>query len=108
MARVVKDWYKVLGVEPSASKEEIKKAYRRLSRSLHPDVNSAEDAQEKFDEIKQAYDLLTNDEERAIYDEFVQKNAAPQAVFDFDFQNMDKKKKTVLRFALLFVNHMWH
>ena len=50
-----RDFYEVLGVSEGASKEEIKKAYRRLSKKYHPDINKDENAGEKFIEIKEAY-----------------------------------------------------
>ncbi len=53
-----RDYYEVLGVDRNASAEEIKKAYRRLARKYHPDVNKAPDAEEKFKEVKEAYEVL--------------------------------------------------
>jgi molecular chaperone DnaJ len=64
-----RDYYEVLGVPNGADAETIKKAYRRLAREHHPDVNKAPDAQEKFKEIKEAYDVLSSDEKRAHYDQ---------------------------------------
>jgi molecular chaperone DnaJ len=65
-----RDYYEVLGVSKNASKDEIKKAYRRLSKKYHPDINKAEDAAEKFKEIKEAYEVLSDDQKRAHYDQF--------------------------------------
>ncbi|MEJ1155571.1 MULTISPECIES: molecular chaperone DnaJ [Microbacterium] len=62
------DHYEVLGVSREASLDEIKKAYRRLARELHPDVNPGEDASERFKLVTHAYDVLSNDEQRARYD----------------------------------------
>ena len=62
------DHYEVLGVEHSATPEEIKKAYRRLARELHPDVNSSADAQEKFKLVTHAYDVLSDPQQRQQYD----------------------------------------
>jgi len=59
-----------LGVGRDASDEEIKKAYRKLARQYHPDVNKAPDAEQKFKEIKEAYDVLSDREKRATYDRF--------------------------------------
>jgi len=63
------DYYKVLGVDPSSSAEEIKRAYKKLARKYHPDVSKEADAQEKFQRVSDAYDNLKNDEKRAEYDQ---------------------------------------
>lgn len=62
------DHYEVLGVDRSASAEEIKKAYRRLARELHPDVNPSADAAERFKLVTHAYDVLSDPNERQQYD----------------------------------------
>jgi molecular chaperone DnaJ len=64
----VADHYEVLGVERDASPEDIKKAYRRLARQLHPDVNPGEDASERFKLVTHAYDVLSDPEQRRRYD----------------------------------------
>ncbi len=64
----IKDYYRILGVERNASKEEIKKAYRRLARLYHPDRNPDPSAEEKFKEINEAYHILSDDEKREEYD----------------------------------------
>ncbi|KAG5363358.1 DnaJ-like protein 1 [Yarrowia sp. B02] len=66
----MQDPYKALGVDSSASAKEIKKSYYQLAKKFHPDVNKEEDAQKKFQEIQQAYELLSNEEERKKYDTF--------------------------------------
>lgn len=65
-----RDYYEVLGVSKNASAEDIKKAYRKLAREYHPDVNKATDAEEKFIEVKEAYDVLSDDQKKAAYDQF--------------------------------------
>jgi molecular chaperone DnaJ len=65
-----RDYYEVLGVSKDASADEIKKAYRKLARQYHPDVNKAPDAEAKFKEIKEAYDVLSDDQKRATYDRY--------------------------------------
>lgn len=65
-----RDYYEVLGLQKNASKDEIKKAYRKLSKQYHPDINKAPDAAEKFKEIKEAYEVLSDDNKRAHYDQF--------------------------------------
>jgi len=65
-----RDYYDVLGVKRNASEEEIKKAYRRLARQYHPDVNKANDAEARFKEINEAYEVLSDREKRERYDRF--------------------------------------
>ncbi|WP_411953483.1 molecular chaperone DnaJ [Alkalibacillus sp. S2W] len=65
-----RDYYDVLGVSQDASKDEIKKAYRKLARQYHPDVSEEENADEKFKEAKEAYETLSDDQKRQQYDRF--------------------------------------
>ena len=64
-----KDYYSVLGIERDASKADIKHAYRRLARKYHPDVSKEPDAEEKFKEVGEAYEVLFDPEKRASYDQ---------------------------------------
>lgn len=64
-----KDYYKILGVTRKADAAEIKKAYRRLARKYHPDVNQEADAEDKFKEVQEAYEVLKDDEKRQAYDQ---------------------------------------
>ncbi len=66
-----KDYYKIIGVDRKAGQDEIKKAYRRLARKHHPDVNQGNKAsEEKFREINEAYEVLSDSEKRKKYDQF--------------------------------------
>jgi curved DNA-binding protein len=64
-----KDYYEIMGVQRGASAEEIKTAYRKLARKYHPDVSKEPDAEERFKELGEAYEVLRDPEKRAAYDE---------------------------------------
>ncbi len=68
--RLPRDYYEVLGVSRDAEDGEIKKAFRRLARELHPDVNSEPDAEERFKEAAEAYEVLSDSDRRATYDRY--------------------------------------
>lgn len=70
MATATRDFYEVLGVGRDASAEEIRKAYRKLARKHHPDVNKDDGAEERFKEISEAYDVLSDPDKRKQYDRF--------------------------------------
>src|ERR671916_194269 len=65
-----RDYYEVLGVSRDASETEVKKAFRRLARELHPDVNQEPDAEERFKEAAEAYEVLSDAERRQTYDAY--------------------------------------
>lgn len=71
-----RDYYEVLGVSKTASDDEIKSAYRKLAKQYHPDINKAPDAADKFKEVTEAYEILSDKNKRAQYDRF------GQAAFD--------------------------
>src|ERR1041384_4165493 len=106
------DFYKVLGVARDAKPEEIKKAYRRLARKYHPDVNPGDkSAEERFKLITEAHDVLSDPKKRSVYDRFGQysdnlADAAARGAYGaggnagggrggpFDFTGLDWGKKT--------------
>jgi molecular chaperone DnaJ len=68
---MARDFYQILGISKNATQEEIKKAYRKLARKWHPDINPGnKEAEQKFKDISVAYDVLGNGEKRKLYDEF--------------------------------------
>ena len=91
-----KDYYAVLGVPRSAKAEDIKKAYRKLARKHHPDVNPGDKAaEERFKDISEAFDVLSDDKKRSVYDRYgfysdqVQQDAGAGAGAGFDFGRFD-------------------
>jgi molecular chaperone DnaJ len=66
--QTVSDYYEILGVSRDASTEDIKRAYRKLARQLHPDINAGPEAEERFKEVGHAYEVLSNPEKRQLYD----------------------------------------
>lgn len=90
-----KDYYKVLGVARDASAEEIKKAFRKGARKYHPDINTGTDAEAKFKDVNEAYEVLKDPERRAAYDQLGhdaprgQAGYQPPPDWDSSFQSSD-------------------
>jgi molecular chaperone DnaJ len=82
-----RDYYEVLGIQKSASQDDIKKAFRDLARRYHPDVNKEAEAEEKFKEINEAYGVLSDPEKRSAYDRFGFSGVNTQGMPDYG--NMD-------------------
>jgi molecular chaperone DnaJ len=75
-----RDYYEVLGVAKNASDDEIKKAYRKLAMKYHPDRNpDNKEAEDKFKEAKEAYEMLSDEQKRAAYDRFGHAGVDPNA-----------------------------
>ena len=91
---MAKDYYETLGIKKNASLDEIRKAYKRLAKKYHPDLNKEPDASEKFKEINEAASVLGDDKKRAQYDRFgtaAEGYGAGEAGFDFrDFSNFSE------------------
>ena len=92
-----KDYYEILGVPRDASQEEIKRAYRRLAKKYHPDVAKDGGSAEKFKEIAEAYEVLSDPEKRAQYDRFG--HVGPEQGFDFDLRDFRRARETFEEFG---------
>ena len=68
MATQKRDVYEILGISKSASQDEIKSAYRKLAKKYHPDLNKEPGAEEKFKEVQEAYDILSDEKKKQLYE----------------------------------------
>ncbi|MBN1683836.1 MAG: DnaJ domain-containing protein [Gammaproteobacteria bacterium] len=89
-----KDYYKIMSVSRDASADEIKKAYRKLARKYHPDVSKEKNAEEKFKEVQEAYEVLKDSKKRKAYDQLganwkAQQEFTPPPGWHFDFGGTD-------------------
>jgi|TARA_Y100000310_G_scaffold345855_1_gene471484 molecular chaperone DnaJ len=82
-----KDYYKILGVDKNASKEDIKKAYKKLAKKYHPDLNKSPDAAEKFKEINEAASVLGDEQKKSQYDQFGTTGEQFQGFGESDFSD---------------------
>lgn len=87
-----KDFYKVLGVSPDSNEDEIKKAYRKMALKFHPDKNSDADAEDRFKEIAEAYEILTDPKKRSIYDQYGEEGKNKALVFKLNTSNSKVQK----------------
>ena len=89
-----KDYYEIMGVARDASADEIKRAYRRLARKFHPDVSKEKDAEARFKEVGEAYEVLRDPEKRAAYDQLGRRPAGeefrPPPNWNFEFEGEDR------------------
>ncbi len=88
-AKSILDCYSVLGVTPKSSPKQIKAAYYRMSKMFHPDVNPDKNAQKKFAEISEAYEILSNSQNKRMYD-----RGLHDASFDVEYEEFIKKTAT--------------
>eukprot|EP00061_Rhincodon_typus_P012088 g37576.t1 len=92
-----KDYYKILGITKGTAEEDIKKAYRKLALKYHPDKNKSPDAEDKFKEIAEAYDVLSDPKKREIYDQY-----GEEAKFQQNSPKQDAGKRPQVHSETLF------
>jgi curved DNA-binding protein len=100
----LKDYYAIMGVKPTDDLKTIKTAYRRLARKYHPDVSKETDAEARFKEVAEAWEVLSDEQRRAEYDQLWQHRNDPQ--FSRQFQQGEAKlqRRRFRRYLLL---HFW-
>ena len=84
---IKRDYYEILGVDRNATDEEVKKAFRKLAFKYHPDHNHGDGAEDKFKEISEAYEVLSDSDKRAAYDRFGHSGA--EGLFGRGFEGFD-------------------
>ena len=84
----MKDYYKILGVDRKATKEEIKRAYRKLALKYHPDRNKEPNAEEKFKEIVEGYTILCDERKRKEYDSKINEKRYGEFLKEMDFSDL--------------------
>jgi len=92
-----RDYYETLGVEKGASAEEIKKAYRKLAKQYHPDVAKDGGSADRFKDIAEAYEVLSDEEKRTQYDRFG--HVGPDQGFNYDFRDFRRARETFDEFG---------
>ena len=92
--KTVKDYYAILSVSPKATLEEIRLAYRKLARVYHPDLSSEADAEDRFREVNQAYDVLANAEKRKAYDFFVANAMSETEQYSAEAQSSEDQRSS--------------
>ena len=102
-----KDYYKILGLQSrGASEEDIKKAYRKMALKYHPDKNKSAGAEEKFKEIAEAYEVLSDPKKRQVYDQYGEEGLKGEKIILYDFQNIGLLMITYVLWLFL-INAFW-
>ena len=92
-----KDYYRVLGLDSSASKEEIQSGYRNLAKKVHPDVSKADGAVERFKEVQDAYDILKDPSTKKLYDSTRSATVATPHRVDFQYNPLERENQKIAR-----------
>ena len=82
---MVKNYYKILGLNKGATEDDIKKAYRKMALKFHPDKNKDSDAEERFKEIAEAYEVLSDNKKKYKYDNTSRRNSTPNNNHSWSF-----------------------
>jgi len=108
-----KDYYEILGVARDAKPEDIKRAYRRMARKYHPDVSKEPDAEERFKEVNEAHEVLSDTKKRAAYDRLGSgwregQDFRPPPDFDFTYSSDQASPEDLSRFSDFFASIFGH